>query len=147
MWQSVKILNIFNTLNLKKFFWKTKSFLKKLEYSFLVETHHFYTKLPYQKSMLRQIEWWVQNRPITKNGVLPVTTFFWIFCFNLRTLYKELIWCTNDPNAHIRTFYRCSSFIWRCFFPVSILKRDICWDFILFVFLVEKSFFLLLLLL
>ena len=26
--------------------------------------------------MLRQIEWWVQNGPITKNGVLPVTTLF-----------------------------------------------------------------------
>ena len=24
--------------------------------------------------MLRQIEWKVQNEPITKNGVLPVTT-------------------------------------------------------------------------
>ena len=28
--------------------------------------------------MLRQIEWWVQNEPITKNGVLPVTTL----CFS-----------------------------------------------------------------
>ena len=26
--------------------------------------------------MLRQIEWWLQNRPNTKNGVLPVTTLF-----------------------------------------------------------------------
>ena len=24
----------------------------------------------------RQIEWWVQNGPITKNGVLPVIHFF-----------------------------------------------------------------------
>ena len=29
----------------------------------------------YQKPMLRQIEWKVQNGPITKNGGLPVTTF------------------------------------------------------------------------
>ena len=34
------------------------------------------TSFPYQKPMLRQIKWWVQNGPITKNGVLPVTTFF-----------------------------------------------------------------------
>ena len=34
-WQSVKILNVFKTL--KQIFWKTKTFLKKLEYSFLVE--------------------------------------------------------------------------------------------------------------
>ena len=42
--------------------------------------------------MLRQIEWGVQNGPITKNGVLPVATFFFRkFCFSLRTSHKELI--------------------------------------------------------
>ena len=74
--------------------------------------------------MLRQIEWWVQNGPIRKNGVLPVITlFFWEFCFSLRTSYKELIWCTNDPNAYIHTSCKRCSFIWRCFFPVSIFKN------------------------
>ena len=38
MWQSVKISNVFNTLTLKQIFWKTKTFFKKLEYRFLVET-------------------------------------------------------------------------------------------------------------
>ena len=38
MRQSVKILNVFNTLNLKQIFWKTKTFFKKLEYRFLVES-------------------------------------------------------------------------------------------------------------
>ena len=42
------------SLILKQIFWKTKIFLKKLEYHFLVEstkieTHNFHTKLPYQK--------------------------------------------------------------------------------------------------
>ena len=37
MWQSVKILNVFNTLTLKQIFWKTKTFFEKLEYRFLVE--------------------------------------------------------------------------------------------------------------
>ena len=37
MWQSVEILNIFNGLTLKHIFWKMKTFLKKLEYGFLVE--------------------------------------------------------------------------------------------------------------
>ena len=42
--------------------------------------------------MIRQIEWGVQNGPITKNGVLPVTKlFFQKFCFSLRTSYNELI--------------------------------------------------------
>ena len=45
-----------------------------------------------QKPVLRQIECGVQNGPITKNGVSPVTTlFFQKFCFSLRTLYKALI--------------------------------------------------------
>ena len=88
-----------------------------------MKTHHFHTKLPYQKTMLRQREWWLQNGPTTKNGVLPVTTlFFWKFCFSLRISYKELIWYTNNPNAHILTFRKRWSFIWRCFFPVSILN-------------------------
>ena len=46
--------------------------------------HHFHTKLPDQKLMLRQIECWVQNEPITKNRTdlmyqwpkCPVFVFF-----------------------------------------------------------------------
>ena len=36
--QSVKILNVFNSIALKPIFWKKKTFFKKLEYHFLVET-------------------------------------------------------------------------------------------------------------
>ena len=44
------------------------------------------------QATLRQIEWGVQNEPITKNEGLAVTTFFFRkFCFSLRTSYKELI--------------------------------------------------------
>ena len=39
-----------------------------------LKVHRFHTKLLYQTPMLRQIEWEVQNGPITKNGVLSVTT-------------------------------------------------------------------------
>ena len=46
--------------------------------------------------MVRQT---VQNGHITKNGVLPATTLlFRKFCFSLRTLDKEWIWCTNQQN-------------------------------------------------
>ena len=89
-----------------------------------LKTHHFHTKPPYQRPMLRQIEWWVKNESILRNRVLLVTTlFFWKFCFSLRTSFKELIWCTNEPKAHIRTFCKRWSFIWQCFFSVSILNR------------------------
>ena len=52
MWQSVKILNIFNTLTLKQIFWKTKTFLKKLEYRFLVESAKIEnTSFPYKTAV------------------------------------------------------------------------------------------------
>ena len=132
MWQSVEIVNIFNTLTLKQVFVKMKTFLKNRSTAFYLKalrlkTYHFHTKLPYQKLMLRQTEWSVQNRPITKNRPLSVTTlFFWKFCFSLRTSYKELIWCTNDPNVHILNFFKHYSFVWQCFFHVSFfsLKYD-----------------------
>ena len=55
--------------------------------------------------MLRQIKWLVQTGPITQNGVLPLTTLYYRkFCFSLRAFHKELIGCTNDPNAHMQTF-------------------------------------------
>ena len=79
MWQSVKILNFFNTLTLKQIFKKMKKFFKKLENRFIVvstkiENAYFHTKLSCQKSILRQMPWWVQKGPITKNEVLLVTT-------------------------------------------------------------------------
>ena len=99
--------------------WSTIFKLKAIR----LKTHHFHTKLSYLKPMLRQIVRWVQNGPITKKGVLPVTTlFFEKICFSLRISCKELIWCTDDPNARIRTFCKRCCFIWRCFFPVSILN-------------------------
>ena len=47
---------------------------------------------------------------------------FWKFLFSLITSYRELVWCTNHPNAHICTVCKRWSFIWWCLFPVSILK-------------------------
>ena len=60
-----------------------------MEYGFLVETTKientlfpFKTALP----MLRQIEWRLQNEPVTKSGVLPVTALFFLkICFSFKT--------------------------------------------------------------
>ena len=80
----------------------------------------FIQKLPCQKPMLRQIEWRVQNGPITKNGVLPVfALFFWKFNFSIRTFYKELIQSTTYQNVHIHVFLKRLSFIFGCIFPVA----------------------------
>ena len=81
----------FQYFNFQKIFWKTNTFFKKLEYRFLVKkirlkTQHFHTKLSCQKAMLRQIDWEVPNKLITKNGFLPLhALFFWKFCFSIRT--------------------------------------------------------------
>ena len=131
MWQPLEILNDFNTLTFKQIVWKAKTFFKNLSYRFLVESTKIEsTSFPYKTDIseanVRQIEWWVQNGTITKNGVLPVTTLvFWKFWFSLRTSCKELIWCTNDPNVDIPAFYKGWSFIWRWFFPVSILNKRV----------------------
>ena len=114
-------MNVFNTLPLKEIFRKIKIFVKKLEYRSSVESTKianakFPRKTACQMPMLRQMEWGVQNRPIAKNGVLPITTlYFWKICFNMRTSYKELIWCINYSIVRIHTFLKRLKFIWVCF--------------------------------
>ena len=118
-----------NTLILKQIFWKTKTFFKNFEHRFLVEsTNTENATFPYKTALseanFKANSMGIQNGPITKDGVLPVTTLiFWKSCFSLRTSYKELICCTSEPNTHIQSFDRRWSFIWGCFFPVSILKN------------------------
>ena len=72
---------------------ETRDVLKPLILKLLrLEIHHFHSKLLYQKPMLRQTEWRVQNGPITKSGGLPVTTlFFWKIFSSFRTSKKKLL--------------------------------------------------------
>ena len=84
--------------------------------------HHFHPKVPCQKPMLRQIEWWLQNEPITKNSFASNCFIFLKILFQFKNLLEDLIWFTNNPNTHIRTFCKHWSFIWWYFFPVSILN-------------------------
>ena len=97
MWQSVKILNVFNTLTLKQIFWKTKTFFKELEYRFLtgsnkIEKASFPHKTAMPEANVKTNRIGNTNGPITKNGVVPVTTLnFFKICFSLGTSSKELI--------------------------------------------------------
>ena len=114
---------------LKQIFWKTKDFFKKLEYRFVVEnTKIENASFPYKQTAISKAsvktnrmvstKWtYHQEQRFASNYFI----FFWKCCFSLRTSYEELIWCTNDPNAHILTFRKRWIFISRCFFPVSIL--------------------------
>ena len=65
--------------------WSTAFQLKVLR----LKTPHFHAKLLCQKPMFKEIECGLQNGPIIKNEILPVTSlFFRKFCFSLRTSYK-----------------------------------------------------------
>ena len=56
MWESVKILKVFNSLTLKQIFWKTKTFFEKLGYRFLVESTKIENALfPYKTAISEAI--------------------------------------------------------------------------------------------
>ena len=123
-------MNVFNTLTLKQIFWEKKSFFKKLEYYVLVEsTKTVNASFPYKTKAISEANVKANRMVSTKWAYHKEWSFsrsyfiFFIICFSLRTSYKESIWWTNDPNVHIHTFRKHWSFIWECFFPVSILKN------------------------
>ena len=104
-WLSVKVLNVFKTL--KQIFWKTKTFLKKLEYSFLVESTKIENvSFPYKtatseanvKTNSLLTTKWTYHK---ERSFLFIYFFFWKFCFGLTTSYKKLMCCTNNPNVII----------------------------------------------
>ena len=76
-----------------------------------MKAQYFHENVFCQKPVLTQIECGVQNGPISKKGILPITTlFFPKSFFSLGTSYKELIRCTTHPNVHIHTSRQCCSF-------------------------------------
>ena len=81
MWQSVKLSNVFNTLTLKRIFWKTKIFFKKLEQRFLVETTKientsFLFKTALSETNVKTNRLATTKVTITKSGVFPETNLF-----------------------------------------------------------------------
>ena len=95
----MEILNVFNSLTFKQFFWKRKTSLWTLEYYFLVEsedaTFPYKTALPEANANTNRMG---RTRCFASNYFT-----FWKFYFGLWTDYKELIWCSNYPNVHIHT--------------------------------------------
>ena len=86
-----------------------------------LKTHHFQTKLSCQKPMLKQIEWEVQNGPITENGVLAVTTlFFWKICWFFVDLMYHL------PKYPYSYFLQMLKFYLKVFFPFEWVALNNC---------------------
>ena len=87
---------------------KPKTFSKKLDYQFLVESAKIENEsFPY-KNVTSEANV-KTNRVLTtkwnhhKKRSLSTASLFWNFCFSLRTFYRELFWFTNYPNVHIHT--------------------------------------------
>ena len=70
--------------------------------------------------MLREIAQQLQNGPITKNGVLPVNTFFFGKLISVvAPLKKRVNLMYQRPNVHIHIFCKRWSSVLGCFFPVK----------------------------
>ena len=78
--------------------------------------------------MLRQIEWGVQNRSITKNRVLPVAKYFPFskILFQFRNLVYRVDLMYQPSKCPYSYFSKSIQvLLYGVFFPVSILKIDL----------------------
>ena len=114
LWQSLEILNVLNNLTLKQIFWKMKTFFKKLEYRFSVESTKTESALFPYKTALSEANV-KTNRIVSKKWTYHKERSFASNYFILKNSYKELFWCTNDTNVHIHTFRSRWNFIWGLF--------------------------------
>ena len=114
-----KLRNAFNTLTLKQIFLKMRTIFKKVEYRFLVESTNIENaSFPYKTALseanvktntMVTTKWtYKKERSFAGNYLLFFENFV-----SVRTSFKELICCTNNPNTHIGTFCESWSFIWR----------------------------------
>ena len=119
MWKSEGILRAFNTLTLKRIFWKTKTFFKKLEYLFLAESSKIENvSFPY-KTTISEIKvktYRMVSKKWTYYKERRFASNYFIF-FIIRISYKELIWRNNYANIHICTFRK-------SFFSGNILNKN-----------------------
>ena len=132
IWQSVKILSIFNILTLKQTFWKTKTFFKNLEYHFLVKSTKIENAWFAYKTAISEANAKTNTMVTTKwvchkeHSLASNYVFSWKICFSFRDSYKELIWCTNYSNVEIHTGkFQTNSFV--CSWIIVILSVVTQW--------------------
>ena len=120
-------MNVFNTSTLEQVFWKIKTFLEKLEFSFLDhsttnECGTFSYKTALSKANV-ETNWMVSAKCIyhKKCFFATTTSFFWRFSLSIRISDKYL----KIPITQIYIFMlKPFSFIWGCVFLVSILSTN-----------------------
>ena len=96
MWQSVETFNLFNTLCLRQFFWKTKTFFKILEYRLLVESTKVknasfpnetaISEANFKTNRIKNPKWTYHKEPSFASNYF----IFWKYCFSLYC-FKPLI--------------------------------------------------------
>ena len=97
---SLDVLNVLNTLTLKQIFWKTKTFFKKLEYRFLVESTNventiFQYKIDLSETNVKTNSMGIVNWTYHKEQSCSSKYFI---------VLKMLIWCTN---YHVHIYALC----------------------------------------
>ena len=146
MWQSLEILNIFNTLTLKQIFWKTQIPFTKPEEHFLVESTEIdNATIPYKTALseanVKTNRMGSRKWNITKNRVvLPViffsedfstsfffstSNFFLKILFKFRTLYKKLFLVYQLPKCSCSYFSKTFGFYLRVLFPCESLRKKV----------------------
>ena len=127
MWQSVKVSNVFNTLTLKQIFWKTKTFFKKLEYRFLVESTKIENaSFPYKTAISEANV--KTNRMVTTKWAYhrerSFTSNYFIF---LKVLFqfKNLLWIIDLMYQQPKFRDSCDFCDRRCFRLCIIIKYKI----------------------
>ena len=119
----------FQYFNLEQIFWKIKTFFKKLEYCFLVETTKIEnTSFPF-KTALSEANVKTNRMATTKWTYHKEWSFasnYFIFLGNLfqfQNLLKRVYLIYQPPKFPYSIFRKRWSLILECFFPVSILKQ------------------------
>ena len=105
-------LNLFNTSTLKQVTGKFKTFLKKLEYHFLVESATIESATFPYKTVLSNWMWntkWNYH----KERSFATNLSFWKFNLSIETSYKFLMCQLSE--YRINTFCKGLSFNWVCF--------------------------------
>ena len=126
---------VFNTLTLNQCFWKMKTFFKKLEYRFLVESSKIENTTFLYKTALSKVNVktnsmgstkWIyakERREAATEGILYSGVFLWI----LRNFYKHLFYRTPSGDCFwMEFFYAVNSlFFWKFWFSVTTSYKEL----------------------
>ena len=114
-------LERFRYFNFETNFLKNENLFEKTGVSFFILiTKIENKKIPYKTALseanVKTNRMGSTKRTYLKESSFATNLFFWKFYF-IRTCFKELLLCTNHPNAHIHIFCKRWGFVWGCFFP------------------------------